>query len=824
MFEDGSAKMNIDKRFSSSAIVEMRRQIAEADGNEIFFVGSTNNDGVVVCVAACSRGNESSVPVNFSYAREASVLIHNHPSGKLCPSDADLAVASDAAEKAQGFYIINNDVSDVYVVVEPVKPDVTVSLDTDATAQFLSSDGEFAKMSLSFEERPPQLGLVKKVVECFNEDSVGVFEAGTGVGKSFAYLVPSMIWAALNRERVVISTGTINLQQQLMEKDIPLAEKIIGKKVKSVLVKGRQNYICLRRLADAANERDLFSAETEILDRILAWSKETKTGSKSDLSFMPPENVWQRVNSEADACLGMRCRHREHCFVLKVRKEASDAAILIVNHHILFADIESRMNGTGYEDTAILPPYKRIVFDEAHGIEDAATSFFSHCLNRFRVLKQLNLLYRQKKGAATGFLFTVCALSRTEDKSNLVENEIVDVKSIVQELENTTGAVLGTGLSLRLFSENCGMFAPIFECMKRLQQHIGALTGLLRDVIDGIDDEDRDNSSVYETRAVLRRLDDVAALCEHFFSWSEHTDKVFWVQAKKLSPVLAKNSDNPMYYEFNETPLDVAPMMNSGVFEPMRTVVCTSATIRINNTFDFWKKRVGISFVDKSRIKSGNFDSPFPYEKNVLFAVPSDAPFPDTEHFQSYVADSVVRLIEAAGGKSLILFTSYDSLRHTCETARARLRTSGITILKQGDDERFRLLSQFKEDRDSVLFATDSFWEGVDVPGDSLSQVIIVKLPFGVPGDPVFAARSELIAKRGGFPFMELSVPAAVIRFRQGFGRLIRRSDDRGVVVVMDRRIVEKSYGCIFTASIPRTKHMYRPISEIVERVKSFCE
>jgi len=814
--------MEINRRFSPEVRQKMKDQIADAGGNEVFFAGIINVDGVVISVQAGSRGNSDSVPVNFSFAREASVLIHNHPSGNLHPSDADLMIASDCSEKAQGFYIVNNSVSEVYVVMEPIKPSVIKKLDSEKTAFYLSSSGPLAKISPYFEERPSQIELVKEISKSFNDDAVGIFEAGTGVGKSFAYLVPSMLWALENKERVVISTGTINLQQQLSEKDIPQTEKIIGKKVKSILVKGRQNYVCLRRLSEVGSERDLFSDETEIFDKISAWAKESKTGSKSDLSFMPPENLWQRVNSEADACMGMRCKFREKCFVMKVRKEAADANILVVNHHMLFADIESRMNGAGYDDTAVLPPYKRIVFDEAHGIEDAATSFFSNTLNRFRILKQLNLLYRQRKNSSAGYVFTVSALSRLEDKSDLVMNEIAAVKSAISALEDETANVLGREMNIRLFTGTAVRFSSIITCITNLQKHLATVSGLMREIIEAIDEDDLDNSVIYETKAVLRRLDDMVTVAQSFYSWEEHPENVFWVQAKRLPPSMSKNIDNPFYYEFVATPLDIAPMMSKGVYEPMKTVICTSATISISNSFDFWKKRVGINYLEKERVKSGEFKSPFPYEKNMFFAVPSDAPYPDAESFQSYIEDSIIRMIEAAGGKTLVLFTSYDSLRHACDNARSKVRLSGITILRQGEDDRFRLLSQFKEDVSSVLFATDSFWEGVDVPGESLSLVILVKMPFGVPSDPVFAARSEQIMKRGGFPFMELSVPSAVIKFRQGFGRLIRRGDDRGAVVALDRRIIEKSYGRMFTTSIPKCELLYRPLEEIIKKIENF--
>ena len=814
--------MKVDRRLSSAARDEMRRQIEDADGNEIFFAGMIDEEGVVVSVQAGSRGNSGSVPVNLSFARAASVLIHNHPSGNLLPSDADLMMAGDASEKAQGFYIINNSVTEIYVVMEPIKPAVIRRLSPDDTSLYLSKSGPLARISPYFEERASQIELVREITGAFNDDAVGVFEAGTGVGKSFAYLIPAMLWAAENKERVVISTGTINLQQQLSEKDIPQAERIIGKKVKSVLVKGRQNYVCLRRLSEASAERDLFDEETEILDKIGSWAKGSGSGSKSDLGFMPPESLWQRVNSEADACMGMRCRFREKCFVMKVRKEASDAGILVVNHHILFADIESRMSGAGYDDTAVLPPYKRVIFDEAHGIEDAATSFFSNSLSRFRIMKQLNLLYRQRKGVATGHVFALCALSKGEDKSDLVKEEIERTKTSLSALEEESRDFLGRNPCARLFHGNAARLAGLTQKIRLLQKNLATVCALVREIMEGIDEDYLAEPVIYESKAVLRRLDDMLAVSQNFVSWDEHPDSVFWICAKKLPPAMARNTDSPFFYELNETPLDIAPMMNKGVFEPMLSVVCTSATISVSGSFDFWRKKVGINFIESGRVRTGIFLSPFPYKTNMALAVPSDAPFPDNENFQTYMEDSLVKMIRAAGGKTLVLFTAYDSLRRACDAVRPRLSPLGINVLRQGDDDRFRLLSRFKDDVSSVLFATDSFWEGVDVPGESLSLVVIAKLPFAVPTDPVFAARGERISERGGFPFMELSVPDAVIKFRQGFGRLIRRTDDRGAVVVLDRRIIEKSYGRMFTESVPETKIIYSPLPELIESIGGF--
>ena len=355
-----------------------------------------------------------------------------------------------------------------------------------------------------------------------------------------------------------------------------------------------------------------------------------------------------------------------------------------------------------------------------------------------------------------------------------------------------------------------------------MKKSVAKIVTSIRSVLDGIDELDRDEAAVWETKSVLRRLDGCVTVCQNYLDWNEHPELVFWIQKSRLPPSLAAGSDFPFYFQFVQTPLDISSLMNEGVFEPMKSVVCTSATLGIEGKFDFWEKRTGVSFVNSERVRRGVFSSPFPYDKNMILAVPSDAPFPDNQQFQQFLDFSVARLILAANGRTLVLFTSYDMLRKTFDGVSDSVKNSGITILKQGDDDRFRLLSKFKEDTSSVLFATDSFWEGVDVPGESLRQVVIVKLPFGVPSDPVFSARSEIIEKNGGNSFMELSVPEAVIKFRQGFGRLIRRGDDKGAVVVLDRRIIEKRYGSIFVSSVPRTRHAYEPLSNLIMSAKAY--
>lgn len=690
-------------------------------------------------------------------------------------------------------------------------------IDINQSVKYLSQNGPLAKINPDFEERKSQLELVKNITQCFNENQIGVFEAGTGVGKSYAYLIPALLWAKENNQRVVISTGTINLQQQLAEKDIIQAQKILETNEKFLLLKGRQNYVCLRRLKDLEDEKDLFFEEVEELKIISEWVKNSETGSKSELTFLPSEAVWQRINSESDACMGNRCKFFEDCFVMKVRKAANEAKILIVNHHLLFSDIQLRLSTQKYDEAAVLPPYTRLIFDEAHGIEAAATSFFSESLNKFSVQKQLNLLYRQRKSSATGLLFNVHALSDSTVEMNEIIGALDQIKVNIQLLEDAGFEVLKNDFAWRLWAGSCFYANKLLEKFVKLNESILEFSGLVRDVLKGLHEKDVELPSVWETKQVLNRVEAFGLVCKNFITWEERPDSVFWIEKRKLST-------GAMYLRFIETPLQIASTMNAGVFEPMETVICVSATLQIANDFSFWKYRSGVNFQDPSRVNFQVFESPFPYEKNLLFSVVTDSPLPTTTDFQKWLEHSLLKLILASSGRALVLFTSYDSLMYAYNYCSVALSKNKIAVYKQLDDDRFRLLKNFKENTSSVLFATDSFWEGVDVPGESLSHVIIVKLPFPVPSDPVFQARSEHIDKNGGKSFMELSIPESVIKFKQGFGRLMRSCKDRGCVTVLDNRLVSKFYGSFFVKSVPKSKYCFNTLETVVSSVERFLD
>lgn len=690
-------------------------------------------------------------------------------------------------------------------------------IDENKVAKYLSNEGALAKSNPDFEERLSQLELTKNIASCFNENQIGVFEAGTGVGKSYAYLLPALMWVNQNNQRVVISTGTINLQQQLAEKDIIQAQKILGIDEKFLLLKGRQNYVCLRRLHDLQDEKDLFFEEEEELKLITEWVNTTDTGSKSELSFLPQEAIWQRINSESEACMGNRCPYFDKCFVMRVKKAANEAKILIVNHHLLFSDIQLRLSTQKYDEAAVLPPYTRLIFDEAHGIEAAATSFFSENLNKFSIQKQINLLYRQRKSSATGLLFSLHALSDSPIEMNEVVGLIDQVKVNIQLLEDVGLELLQNQFTWRLCDATSSYADKLLESIDKLNVSIYEFVGIVRKLLDGVKEKDLELPSVWETKQVLKRIECYGMICKNFLTWEERPDSVFWIEKRILS-------SGAIFLRFIETPLQIASTMNCGVFEPMESVVCVSATLQVANDFSYWKYRTGINFQESSRVNQGVFDSPFPYESNLLFSVVTDAPLPTQNNFQNWLESSLERLILASSGRTLVLFTSYDSLYYAYNYCSVKLMKNKIKVYKQGDDDRFRLLKKFKEETSSVLFATDSFWEGVDVPGESLSHVIIVKLPFSVPSDPVFQARSENIDKNGGKSFMELSVPEAVIKFKQGFGRLMRSGKDRGCVTVLDNRLVTKLYGRFFVDSVPSSKTCFSSLDNVISAVERFLD
>ena len=843
--------MEAATRFTPEVQDELRSIVLAMEGREVFAVGMLNSKGLVENLEILGRGTEGAVPAPFQRRSYAQVLIHNHPSGILFPSDADVVVAAEASAEGFGSYIVDNEVSHVLVVAEPIKPKLIRSLDADEIAAVLDSHGKLSHIMPEFEARLSQVEMAHDVTEIISDGGILVAEAGTGVGKSFAYLIPALAWAIGNSEPVVISTATINLQQQIYKKDFPIVSSLFKKSAKAVVVKGRGNYLCKRRLYAAIEEDALFSDSSMKLREILEWDNGGGSGDKSDLALPDDDPIWSRVCSESDYCLSLHCPYHDKCHVIHIRLEAASAQLIIANHHVLLADLEAKRIREGIINT-VLPSYQALVIDEAHALEASATSLFSETFSKRSIQRLLLRLSRHKKRIQVGIL---ASLSKLPD----IPSMLIDAARL--QLENTeSSADAFNAVAATCFLENessvlvknlSGLNRTMFlSALQNLEKEIALLVTRLGEISEAIAQELEDEESVIELRITLRSLEEMAALLAQFIKPESEPGSIFWLQVDK------KNPKDPIVI-CSATPLDVAPILSERLFEKIRSCICTSATLTINGSFQWWRSRVGLlergisktrlleagqsksnrdlknrlsgqtlerNSIQNPRILQKNYPSPFPYSKNAMLAIDTEATPPDSPEFQAYLNTAVAKLLKASRGRALVLFTSHKALRDTYNAVSPLLEQEGVLALRQGQKDRYSLLRTFVNDISSVLFATESFWEGVDAPGETLSLVIITRLPFRVPTDPIQSSRAAAIDARGGNSFAEMSIPEAVILFKQGFGRLIRHSQDRGVVAVLDVRILKKAYGSLFISSLPRCRLAMGALDSICRDVAEFLD
>ena len=809
--------------FAEKAVLQMRTAIAESGGNEVFFLGRTDEARLVVEVEPLARGNRDAVPAIMVSAAFGDVVVHNHPSGVLTPSRADLEIASVLGNQGVGFYIIDNEASRCYQAVGPFARTTLELLAFPEIARFYAPDGALAASLKGYEHREEQARMAFAVAEAFNEDKVAVIEAGTGTGKSLAYLIPALLWAVRNRERVVISTNTINLQEQLTKKDIPLLQKQVGVEFRAVLVKGRGNYLCLRKLEAVKSDPSLFKEDGAAeLEAIADWSGRTADGCRSDLSFIPRTETWEEVCCEADQCGRVKCPHYARCFFYTARRAAAGADLLVVNHALLMADVMVRQE-TGYSSSAILPPFTRLIFDEGHHLEDVATGSLSAQTSRQGLLKILGRLQHPRK-AQRGLLPVLSAqLSREVPETlddlymeiaALLENRLIPKRSALSDsVSRTLDAI---GLSLLHYLKQGGqpqgeqklrltpaVYATPFwqeveervrELAAELADYAGALLAFLKSC-ERLPDKvlEKLSGSLVDLKGIKGRVE-AAVENLHFFAGREE-GFCRWFEVRKGSKGLAAM----LCY----SPLEVAATIKSVILDKFKTVVVTSATLAVGDKFAFLEQRTGISLLDRARVSELLLASPFDYARQAFVGIPADIPEPTSRGFVETLGEYLLEGLAISQGRAFVLFTSYDLLTRLYDRLHVPLAGLGLTPMRQGEANRHLLLSRFKKERNSVLFGTDSFWEGVDVQGKALELVVITRLPFRVPTEPVLEARAEHIAAGGGDPFMEYTVPQAVIKFKQGFGRLIRSRDDRGGVLILDSRVLSKNYGRIFLRSLP---------------------
>jgi ATP-dependent DNA helicase DinG len=817
----------------------MRAAIRLAGGREVCFVSTLDEDGVVQTARVVARGDVASVLALPGFARRGEMLLHNHPSGLLEPSGADYDVAARMHDDGIGFGIVNNDATALYVVVEVPRVDAQIRLDPAAVGRARGPRGPVARRHARYEDREGQRAMAAAIARVYNDGGVGLLEAGTGVGKSLGYLVPALRWAAANGERTIVSTNTINLQEQLVGKDLPfLAEALSDQKVRFALLKGWRNYLCKARLEQASGGAaqlfdDGVAAE---LATLAAWAERTADGSLADLPTPPRPELWDEVSAEGDICTRMKCPHFDQCFVFKARRAAAQADVIVVNHHLLLADLAVRRAAQNWDDAAVLPAYGRLVVDEGHHLEAAAATHLGATVTRRGLQRLVNRLDRRGKGLLPALAMR---LSASSDLLSTASLDLVEARLApsVHGLREKSGLLFDL---LDTFIEEEGQpvvrltmgFAshPIWKAglTRSLEDTLGEIEllgeglGLVRERIEGSSKLDEQLAPLLnEMRSVTRRLETAGDGLRRALSPPPDDDSVRWIEVRGRERSVAVSS----------VPLDLAPILREDLFKRLDSTIVTSATLTASRgdvatdarRFDFLVARLGLDDPELTPT-TAVFPSPFAYDTQSLLAIPSDIPAPnvDADGHRGAVTRIVLDVAEASAGGLFVLFTSHREVRQLASELRARGAERRWPLLVHGEDGRDALLARFRESGQAILLGTASFWEGVDVPGDALRGLVIAKLPFRVPTEPVTAAQCEAIVARGGDAFTEYMLPHASLRLKQGFGRLIRTGSDRGVVVIGDPRIVTKRYGRGLLEALPPATRIIGRWGTIVKRVQAF--
>lgn len=696
-----------------------------------------------------------------------------------------------------------------------------MKLESSKILRLLSDDGPISKKLKSFEAREEQKQLLAHLIDAFNQKAIALIEAGTGTGKSMAYLIPALLSAAIWQEKVVISTQTISLQEQLLNKDLPFLVDVLGVEVKASLVKGMGNYICLRKWDEIAIERMLLPPDDrEKLAHMEHLTFEKGIGSRSDFPFHPPAALWELVGADFDSCNGQDCPHYQNCHYFQARKSCQDAQILIVNHHLLLADLISKAES----GLSVLPPYSRLIIDEAHNLEEIATDYFSTRISRLDLFKRLSKVSSEKHGQVTGKLslikdkFQKAAKGEySYSQSRFLNQLTIDLPALKRELlkeitdtfhllEQFQRMSSGEEEKLRLKSHHYdfpawkeGIAPAILRVVSLIKRYALELSHIESRIKD-LEDEKLQESCkgiLHDLKSLAKRLEEEASSFEEFAKKPASSESIRWLESYQT-----KGGINLACIQAE---LDISKILLKHLFSPFDTVALLSATLTTQKSFQFLRDRMGLheKNLGGRKVIEAAFESPFDFEKQALLLVPKDIPSPASPDFLDVAEKIIWDAIQASKGNAFILFTSYGMLKTCFSMMEKKLKENRYFPLKQGDESRGALLKRFIEQDRSILFGTDSFWEGVDVAGEALRLVIIAKLPFKVPTEPMIQARSEAITLKGGDPFTELLLPQAAIKFKQGFGRLIRNKKDRGCILCLDNRIVSKSYGKYFLKTLP---------------------
>ncbi|HJQ18768.1 MAG TPA: helicase C-terminal domain-containing protein [Gemmatimonadaceae bacterium] len=818
-------------RLTPKVAAAIRAAIQLAGGREVCFACGLAEDGTLDTARVVARGDAVSVLALPGFARRGQMLVHNHPSGVLTPSDADNQVAARIYDDGIGFAIVDNDAENLYVVVEVPSHPAEQGIARDEMDHDLGVDGPIAKAHPRYEDRPSQRAMATRVAQLYTNGGIGLLEAGTGVGKSLGYLVPALRWASRNAERTIVSTNTINLQEQLVGKDLPFLKTALDdQKVRFALLKGWRNYLCLMRLETAQTaEATLFDdGMREEIAQVTAWASKTKDGSLSDLPSPPRNEVWDEVAAEPDLCQRFKCSHFEKCFVFRARRIAAEADVIVVNHHLLLSDVAVRRMSNNWEDAAVLPAYSRLVIDEGHHLEDAAASHLGVMVTRQGLQRLFARLERRGRGllpslvsrlASMRDLLSVASVDLVEDRLGpavrTARDKAAQLFDLLDLLLDESGApvlrltdafathrIWESGLRIAL-QDTCGEIGILRDGLQMVRERLEANAKL----------EEATAPLIGEIRAVVRRLDHASEALRETLHPAPGADTVRWLERKGRERSVAVTS----------VPLDLAPMLREHLFDKVSTCVVTSATLATDGNFTFLRNRLGLN-EEAVEPMTAVFPSPFLYDEQALLAIPTDAPLPNGEPaaHTSFVLQAILDVAEASDGGMFVLFTSHKDVRLFAAELRARGFERRWPLLVHGETSRDSLLERFRASSGAVLLGTASFWEGVDVPGRALRGLVISKLPFKVPTEPLTAAHCEAIERAGGDAFAEYMLPHAALRLKQGFGRLIRSSTDSGVVVIADARVIRMGYGRELLRVLPPARRVNGRWTELREEIQRF--
>jgi ATP-dependent DNA helicase DinG len=701
-------------------------------------------------------------------------------------------------------------------------------------------DAVFAGQFPDYEVRPQQVRMVELVAEAFNEGHHALLEAGTGVGKSMAYLVPAVHWAVTNEDKIVVSTNTKNLQEQLAYKDIPLLADILGLEFQAALIKGRRNYLCVRKFLYLLEEGEdeLSDEEAVALLPVIVWAAETEVGDVAEctgfLAFRQRE-LWGKLCSASEECAGPVCKRRRNCFLNRARAQSILADLIVANHAVVFAEL-------GMEESVVLPDYAHLVFDEAHNLEDVATDYLGAELTGWSVRRLTRrLLRRGRGGRERGLLPSIRHRMKRGREEHLTASELnLDhfIETIYPDVSNVNdafdafldavGGLFGSSsrsadsLRYQAATRDPHAWQPVQDEKKQLIAAIGRLRAHADNIAERLEDlGERDfpyrTESMYDLRGVRDALAELEDTVEFLVAGDEE-GFVYWIERYRRR--------GRVRHRMAAAPIRIGPRMKELLYDRKDTIIFTSATLSVAGKFDFLKDRIGLDEMPADRLLAEDVGSPFDYGRQMLICVPNfiQEPGRDADDvFTTEVAQLLEAVFRASDGRGLGLFTSYAMLNQVYTRLKAALEPERILVLGQGlDGERRSITRMFRRDTHSVLLGTASFREGVDVPGEALSCLAIVRLPFAVHTDPVVQARCEEVESRGHSAFMHYSLPSAVIRFKQGAGRLIRTRNDCGVLVVLDRRVLTRRYGAQFLRSLPTRHRACANVRHLCDMVRAF--